>query len=171
MHCLLVGRTPNAKAFMISPFRTLPCMGQFLPGKTKTALPPSADLEGKKVAVLKGDNAEEFVRRQNLDATIVATFTYDDAFIGLSAGDYDAVVIQRLTGLQLINKLNLQNLKIAVPMLSGFSQSFCFAVNEGNDQLLSLLNEGLSIVMADGTFNRLQGKWFGPLEINSGSKV
>lgn len=166
----LVGRTPERESVYDFTFPYLTMHGAIFTRQDQDDISSFTDLEGKKVAVLKDDNAEEFVRRQNLDALIVATTTYDDALNGLSAGEYDAVIIQRLTGLQLINKLNLQNLKIAVPMLSGFSQSFCFAVNEGNDQLLSLLNEGLSIVMADGTFNRLQGKWFGPLEINLGQR-
>ncbi|MCF8232028.1 MAG: transporter substrate-binding domain-containing protein [Bacteroidales bacterium] len=44
-----------------------------------------------------------------------------------------------------------------------FPQHFCFAVKKNNDSLLTFLNEGLSLVMADGTFRRLRTKWFSKL--------
>lgn len=167
----LVGRTPERERVYDFTFPYLTMHGSIFTRLDQDGISSINDLEGKTVAVLKGDNSEEFIRRQNLELTIVTTFTYDDAFNGLAAGEYDAVIVQRLTGLQLIKKLDLRDIKIAVPMLDGFSQSFCFAVRNGNDQLLSLLNEGLSIVIADGTFSRLQGKWFGPLEVNSGQRM
>ena len=167
----LVGRTPERERVYDFTFPYLTMHGSIFTRLDQDGISSINDLEGKTVAVLKGDNSEEFIRRQNLELTIVTTYTYDDAFNGLSAGEYDAVIVQRLTGLQLIKKLDLRDIKIAVPMLNGFSQSFCFAVSNGNDQLLSLLNEGLSIVIADGTFSRLQGKWFGPLEVNSGQRM
>ncbi|MHB8708985.1 MAG: transporter substrate-binding domain-containing protein, partial [Desulfuromonadales bacterium] len=123
-----------------------------------------ADLADKQLAVMKGDNAEEFLRRNKLGATIVTTKTFDDALRQLAAGRHDAVVLQKLTALQLINNHNLANLKTIGPPLDDFVQSFCFAVRKGDRKLLALLNEGLSIVIADGTFRHLRDKWFGPIE-------
>lgn len=68
------------------------------------------------VAVLKGDNAEEYLLRAELGAKIISLDSFKTAIRGLSEGKYDAVVIQKL---------------------------------------LALLNEGLSIVIADGTFREL----------------
>ncbi len=44
-----------------------------------------------------------------------------------------------------------------------FEQKFCFAVQEGDDLLQGLLNEGLAIVFADGTYDQLYNKWFAPI--------
>ncbi|MFO7750906.1 MAG: transporter substrate-binding domain-containing protein [Desulfobacteraceae bacterium] len=44
-----------------------------------------------------------------------------------------------------------------------YEQKFCFAVPEGDKKLLALLNEGLAIVIANGTYNELYDKWFGPI--------
>ncbi|MBF0303283.1 MAG: transporter substrate-binding domain-containing protein [Desulfamplus sp.] len=44
-----------------------------------------------------------------------------------------------------------------------FEQKFCFAVQEGDHLLLGLLNEGLAIVFANGTYNELYNKWFAPI--------
>lgn len=167
----LMGKTPEREGVYDFSFPYLTMHGAVFVRHDFNDISSLSELGGKKIAVLKDDFSEEFVKSQKVDATIVSTSTYDEAFNGLSTGKFDAVVVQRLTGLQLINKLELRNLKIAIPMLNGYSQSFCFAVRKGNSQLLSLLNEGLSIVIADGTFNRLQGKWFGPLEVNSGQRM
>ena len=62
-----------------------------------------------------------------------------------------------IVGLQLIKKLNITNvvpveqkhilsLKPIAVKLEGFDQKFCFAVPEGNKQLLAQLNEGLAII-------------------------
>lgn len=52
--------------------------------------------------------------------------------------------------LRLIKESQLGNLKVINKPLEGFRQDFCFAVKEGNKDTLVLLNEGLSLVMADG---------------------
>ena len=79
-------------------------------------------------------------------------------------GRHDAVVIQKLLALRIMRELGLENLRTVGPPLEGYSQDLCFAVRKGDSELLSLLNEGLSIVMADGTFRRLYTEWFSPLE-------
>ena len=45
--------------------------------------------------------------------------------------------------------------------LSGFRQDFCFAVQKGNKELVSRLNEGLSEVIANNTFQVIYQKWLG----------
>ncbi|MFP4048235.1 MAG: transporter substrate-binding domain-containing protein, partial [Bacteroidales bacterium] len=122
------------------------------------------DLAGKQVAVMKGDNAEEFLYRINLDADIISTTTFKDALMQLSEGEYDAVVIQRLTALNLIEENDIPGLRVVSLPNKVFSQSFCFAVNEGNSHLLGLLNEGLSVVNANRTYDKLHSHWFGPRE-------
>lgn len=160
----LVGRTPEREAVYDFTFPYLTLHGTILVREGETGIRSLNDLQGKQVAVMAGDNAEEFLRRNNLNAAIVATKTFEDALRELAQGRHDAVVIQKLLALQLMKKLALVNLKTAGPPLEEFRQVFCFAVQEGDHQLLSLLNEGLALVIADGTFNRLQAKWFGPIE-------
>ena len=45
---------------------------------------------------MKGDNAEEFLRRNEPGLEIRTTKTFSDALHQLSTGTFDAVVIQRL---------------------------------------------------------------------------
>jgi two-component system sensor histidine kinase EvgS len=125
------------------------------------------NLIGKEVAVMKNDNAQEFLLRNNLDVKMVTYPTFAEALKKLSAGKHDAVVLQKFVARQLINENNLNNLKFASESVSGFHQDFCFAVKEEDKHLLAILNEGLSKVIADKTYDYLHAKWFADMEIPS----
>jgi ABC-type amino acid transport substrate-binding protein len=132
------------------------------------------DLKDKEVLVMRGDTAHEYAIKENLSDKLILTDSFEEAMKLLSEGQHDAVVIQQLAGLQLIKKLGISNvvnvssiqetsLKPVGKPLSGFEQKFCIAVREGDGELLALLNEGLAIVIANGTYNELYNKWFGPI--------
>ncbi len=160
----LVGRTPEREELFDFTFPYLRMHGGIVVREDETDIRSLSDLKGRQVAVMLGDNAEEFVRRINLDADIVTTRTFEQALIELSEGLHDAVIIQKLVALQLIEKFQIPGLKIVGYPMGEFVQSFCFAVRKGDSSLLSILNEGLSIAVADGTFHHLQTKWFAPIE-------
>lgn len=160
----LVGRTPERDQLYDFTFPYLTMHGAIVVRNDETGIRTLADLSGKRVAVMAGDNAEEFVRRIRLPAAITATADYPSALRELAAGRQDAVVMQKLLALQLMRQAGLSTLRPVGPPLEEFVQSFCFAVPKGEHRLLGLLNEGLSIVMADGTYRRLSAKWFAPLE-------
>lgn len=133
-----------------------------------------SDLKGKEVLVMQGDTAEEYVLREKLTDSTIQTSSYEKAFKLLSSGKHDAVVVQQIVGLQIIKKLGITNvfpveqkqISSLIPgnlKLEGFEQKFCFAVPEGNQQLLSRLNEGLAIISLNGTYNTLYEKWFSPI--------
>lgn len=161
----LVGRTPEREEIFDFTVPYITLHGTLVVRETTTDILSPDDLAGRQVAVMRGDNAEEFLRRIDLDDTrIVTTATFEDALRELAEGRHDAVVVQKLVAQQLIAKQGLSNLRIVGPPLDEFSQAFCFAVRAGDKELLGILNEGLSIVMADGTFQRLRNKWLGPIE-------
>lgn len=123
------------------------------------------DLSGKTVAVMRGDGVEEFLRRESQNFDIVTTDTYATALKELAAGRHDAVVMQRVSALRLIDQLQLSTLRVVDRPVEGYQEDFCFAVPEGERELLALLNEGLAVLMADGTFRYLHAKWFAALEL------
>ena len=142
--------------------------------KNTSAIRQISDLKGKEVLVMRGDTAHEYVEREKLTDMIVPTESYEEAFKLLSSGHHDAVVVQLIVGLQIIKKLQLNNvvaveqkdistLKPVAIKLEGFEQKFCFAVTKGNQQLLSALNEGLAVIYLNGTYQALYEKWFSPL--------
>lgn len=167
----LVGRTPERESVFDFTFPYMTMHGTIIVRSGTADIQSLADLSGRTVAVMQGDNAEEFLHRENLELKITQTETFDVALRNLSKGDYDAVVIQKLLATQLIKKLGISNLKSIGPPLEGFVQSFCFAVAKGDAQLLSILNEGLSLVIANGTFESLRKNWFANLGAVQKSRI
>lgn len=160
----LVGRTPEREATYDFTFPYLTMHGAIIVREGNADIHGPIDLKGKRVAVLRGDNAEEYLRRANLGARIVPLSSFETALRELSSGKHDAVVIQKLLAFQLMRQAGIRNLTTAGPPLKGFTQSFCFAVREGDKSILATLNEGLAIVTADGTFRNLYAKWFSDIE-------
>ena len=161
----LVGRTPEREAIFDFTFPYMTLHGAIVVRKGTKDIRDLSDLRGRQVAVMKGDNAEEFLRREDLGFQIHTTPTFQAALEELSRGLHDAVVVQRLVALRLIQELGFANLQIVDEPVEGFRQDFCFAVREGDRETLALLNEGLALVMADGTYRRLHAKWFAALQV------
>ncbi len=161
----LVGRTPEREEIFDFTFPYMTLHGAIVVRNETKGIRTFADLRGRRVAVLKSDNAEEFLRREDRGIDIRTTSSFKDALLELSRGEHDAVVVQRLVALRLIGELSLSNLQIVNNPMEGFLQDFCFAVREGDRKTLELLNEGLALVMADGTYSHLHAKWFASLEL------
>jgi len=159
----LVGRTPEREKAFDFTIPYLKLYGAVFVRNSENNIKNITDLSGRRVAVLKGDNAEEFLRRNNITDQLITLSSFEGAFLQLFNGKVDAVVAQRIVGLNLIEKLKLNNIKTAIAPLKELRQDFCFAVTKGNTQLLSDLNEGLSIVIANKTYDRLYTKWLGIL--------
>ena len=163
----IVGRTPEREELydFTVPYMTL--HGAIVVRGAETGVARIEDLVGRRVAVMQGDNAEEFLRRTGLGIEIRPLPTFEIALEELAAGRHDAVVVQRLVALRLIQKTGLTGLRVLDEPVEGFRQDFCFAVREGDRDTLALLNEGLAIVMADGTYRHLHAKWFAAMELAS----
>ncbi len=161
----LVGRTPEREGLFdfTVPYMTL--HGAIVVRQDELAIRDLNDLKGRRVAVMAGDNAEEFLRRQALEIDIRTTPTFEVAFRELADGLHDAVIVQRLVALRLIQETGLTDLRVVEQPVAGFVQDFCFAVHEGDRDTLALLNEGLAIVMADGAFRRLHAEWFAAMQL------
>jgi len=167
----LVGRTPEREGLFDFTFPYMSLHGAIVVRDDTTDIGDLADLRGRQVAVMKGDSAEEFLRREDRGIEIVTTPTFEVALRELSEGRHDAVVIQRLVALQLLQETGLRNLRVLNKPIESFRQDFCFAVREGGRDTLALLNKGLSLVMADGTYRYLRSKWFAGLELPSDRRL
>lgn len=129
------------------------------------------DLFGKKIGVMKGDTAHEYAEKMQYTDQMILTGTFQEAFQLLDEGEVDAVLAQSVVGAKIVYDMGLDHI-VAVNQpdnegisrvktrLSGFEQKFCFAVKEGDKELLAKLNEGLAVVSVDGTYNELYAKWF-----------
>lgn len=159
----LVGRTPEREKQYDFTFTYFTMHGAVFVRKNDSRLQTRADLKNLHIAVMEGDNAHEYITRNHLSPRVTTTKTFDEAFRGLADKQWDAVVAQQLMGLRLTNVLGLDSVESRLTLLD-FTQEFSFAVKDGNVALLAKLNEGLAIVLSDGTFHRLQEKWITPIE-------
>jgi two-component system sensor histidine kinase EvgS len=167
----LVGRTPEREKIFDFTVPYMSQHGAIVVRSGTENIHSLADLKGRRVAVMHGDNAEEFLRREERGILIQTTSTFEQALHELSLGHHDAVVMQRLVALRLIPETGLKNLQIVDRPIEGFRQDFCFAVKSGDSDLLAMLNEGLAIVIADGTYRRLHARWFAALELPAGRRI
>ncbi len=167
----LVGRTPEREALFDFTVPYMSLYGAIVVRQDAQGIQDLADLKGRRVAVMKDDNAEEFLRREEREFEIYTTPTFEDAFRELSDGRCDAVVTQRLVALRLIQDTGLTNVRVVNRPLEEFRQDFCFAVTEGDRETLALLNEGLALVMADGTYRHLHAKWFASMELPTDRRI
>jgi len=158
----LVGRTPEREQLYDFTLPYLSLHGAVFVREGAAGINSLEDLKTKEIVVMKGDNAEEYVRRDKISNNIFTTNTFEEAFNELAAGKYDAVITQRVMGLELLKKAGIESVKPLDLQLPKFRQDFCFAVQKGNNKLLSRLNEGLSIVIANKTYEDIRLKWFGP---------
>jgi signal transduction histidine kinase/ABC-type amino acid transport substrate-binding protein len=155
----VVGRTPEREPIydFSVPYKTL--YGSVFVRDSETSINSFDDLKDKEIILMKGDNAEEYVRRENLSDKIILTDSFDDAFELLSQGKHDAVITQTYTGLELLDKNQITNILPAFE-LKKYKQDFTFGVKEGDISTLLILNEGLSRIITDGTYDKIEQKWY-----------
>ncbi len=158
----LVGRTPEREAIYDFTFPYLTLHGGVFVREGTKDINSIADLKDKTIIVMEGDNAEEFVRRNTIAKTIITTHTFAEAFQLLAGGNYDAVITQRVLGIRLLKDFDIDGIVPLNIPFDNFRQDFCIAVKKGDTALLVKLNEGLSVIIANGTYDKIHLKWFGP---------
>lgn len=163
----VVGRTKEREKYYDFTIPYLTMHGAVFTRENYSAIKTASDIAGKELVVMKGDNANEYLVHKQVTKKIITFASYEEAFKALSSGKHDAIVIQKLVGVQLLKKLKIKNIKVSKFILSDFQQNFAFAVKEGDKELLSLLNEGLSIVIANGTYREIYQKWFYDLDLEN----
>lgn len=128
--------------------------------KGESGINAESDLAHKSVIVLRDDLAHDYALSQGWQKHLVVAPTVADCFNLLSSGKYDAVLISKLVGLQTLQASNINNVK-PLDIRAGFAQKFSFAVQKGNADLLASINEGMSIVKLNGSYDKTHDKWFG----------
>jgi len=121
------------------------------------------DLVGKSIIVLNADLAHDYAVSKGWGKQLVLVNTVEKGLRLLASGKHDAMLLSKLTGLQTLQAIGLTNIKVLKTKV-GFSQKFAFAVQKGQSDLLSKLNEGLALTKSNGSYNKIYEKWFGVYE-------
>jgi ABC-type amino acid transport substrate-binding protein len=69
------------------------------------------DLRDKEILVMNEDNAEYFLRREKLTDIIYTTTSFEEAFVKLESGQHDAVFVQRLTGIKILENMKIRSIE------------------------------------------------------------
>ncbi|MDP8227171.1 MAG: transporter substrate-binding domain-containing protein [Candidatus Celaenobacter polaris] len=116
------------------------------------------DLAGKKVAVQKGSYYEEMLR-QNDQITILPTESEYDALDALDNSIVDAFVGPTSVARFIIKKNGYENIISAEELLE--TSYMYLAVDKNDGELLEFINKGLQTIKENGTYDKVQEKWFG----------
>jgi signal transduction histidine kinase/ActR/RegA family two-component response regulator len=122
------------------------------------------DLRSRKVLVHRNSVGDALLRRAGLQQSIVYVESVRDSLRRLAAGEGDATLASRLSTLALLEREDIEGLRVLDANVPGFDLRFCLAVRKGDTELLAQVNEGLAIVMRTGRFDEIYDKWFGHLE-------
>jgi len=120
------------------------------------------DLAGRTVAVHRLGIMHEYLVKSGSKAQLVLTDTPADAMRLVAAGRTDFAVVAIVPGMYIIRELKLTNLIPAVRNVA--THRYCYAVDKGDADLLSRLNEGLAILKKTGEYEKIYNKWLGVLD-------
>jgi len=120
------------------------------------------DLEGKLVAVHRGGIMHDYLIKKGFTGKLVLTDTPADALRQTAAGKTDYAIVAIVPGMYIIRELKLSNL---IPVVRNVaSHRYCYAVDKGNEELISRFNEGLAILKKTGQQQAIYEKWLGVLD-------
>lgn len=135
---------------------------QLIAVKEKSKIAKFDDLKKLKVGVQTGTTGDEAVTKlQGKNSTNVKRFESTPlALKELEAGGVDAVVADN--GVVIHYVTNNPGAKFKTVNDTAFvPEQYGFAVKKGNTELLEKLNKGLADIKADGTYDKIQARYFG----------
>jgi signal transduction histidine kinase len=117
-----------------------------------------SDLSQKQIITLEGDaSVTRFIKPMALFTNSKLVKSLPDAIRRLSEGKGDAVLSPYSIGMQAIEDLQINNVKVVAPSIMPIL--YRFAVKEGDSDLLSVLNDGIDKIKVTGKKEELINEW------------
>jgi len=118
------------------------------------------DLNGKTIAMQRGDFARDFLVSRNVRFDILDTEDFSEALNKVVAGNADAVIGDEQTVLYHIfsGRLTSYLKKVGVPLYIGKNS---MASNKANAMLVRILNKGIIEARKSGVLDKVNTKWMG----------
>jgi PAS domain S-box-containing protein len=118
------------------------------------------DLQGKRIAMQRGDYAAEFLKSRGIECEFLLTSTFAEATDCVIEGDADAVIgDQQIVFYHLFSNGLADRVKsVGEPLYIGRN---CMGVREGRRELVSILNKGIALAHEQGVFENITRKWVG----------
>jgi signal transduction histidine kinase len=128
--------------------------------RERTDIVELSDLEGKRVAVQRGDYAIEFLREAGIQVDFRYTDNFSSALNAVAQGEADALIGDEQIVLYYIydGRLTGAVKKTGEALYIG---SDCMAAALGSDMLIGILDKGLAKARDSGTLATIYEKWLG----------
>ena len=114
-----------------------------------------SDLEGHAVGAQSDTTGEQVVQDELSDVNYNGYGSYVLAVTDLENGNIDAVVLDKPVAQTFAEQ---RNVEVAFTYETG--EEYGFGIRQNQSDLQSALNEGLSTVQENGTYEELRNKWF-----------
>jgi len=122
------------------------------------------DLRGKKILVLDTAICHDYLLDFAPDAVPVPVDRWPEVLSRLAAGEADYAMITRFAGLYFIKQLELTEVKQVPLKAEGLKMWYALVAKNGDRELLTLLNEGMTHIQGNGVYDQLYQRWLGVLE-------
>ena len=123
-----------------------------------TPIASMKDLIGKEIIVVEDVHAHDWLTENRVTDSVIVVKEATEVLKLLASGKHHAAVLPRLHGLDLLKDLEIGNIETFGPPV--LVKHLCFAVAEGNSDLLAELNEGLFAIHHSGEYDEIYLKWF-----------
>jgi signal transduction histidine kinase/ABC-type amino acid transport substrate-binding protein len=117
-----------------------------------------ADFRDKEIMVEKGSWAEHYLETMGIRENIYYIRTISEGINMLHKGMHDILMANGLTAHYIITKQNISGMEVRP--LNVPPTQYVFATGLKGKELLNNINAGLRKIMADGTYDKIYGKWF-----------
>jgi PAS domain S-box-containing protein len=126
----------------------------------RTDIKDLKDLNGKTIAIQRGDYAKDFLESQKIRFDTLDTENFAEATDMVIAGKADAVIGDEQIVLYHIfsNRLTAYTKKVGVPLYIGKN---CMASKKNNTILVGILNKGIREARKSGVLDKISTKWLG----------
>ncbi|MFW5916281.1 MAG: transporter substrate-binding domain-containing protein [Bacteroidota bacterium] len=117
-----------------------------------------SDLTDKEIIALEGDaSVERFIKPMGFEENSVFVNSLPKAIHLLSTGKCHAVLAPYSIGMETVEESGIKNIEVVGPPI--LPSLYRFAVQEGNIDLLSDLNDGIDNIKSTGKIEELREKW------------
>lgn len=117
------------------------------------------DIQGHNILVQQGGVMRDYIDSHRINARFTYMKDVKSILLELKNNQFDGAFLSKKTGYFLANQLGISGLKFTKENIS--PRKTVFAVTKGNYELVQFLNEGLSIIHANGQLKAINEKWFG----------
>ena len=126
--------------------------------RTGCSIKDVSDLTGKQIIALEGDaSVERFIKPMGFGENTVFVNSLPKAIHLLSSGNCEVVLAPYSIGMETIGESELKNIEVVGPPI--LPSLYRFAVQKGNIDLLTGLNDGIDNIKSTGKIEELRDKW------------